>query len=274
MYPELLRIGNFSIATYGVIVAVAVILGAGVLARGFEERSLDRDAAWSVVGWALLGAFVGAKIYFVLLHGDPAAFFSRGGLVWYGGLIGGLATGLTRVRMLDIPLGPAADAAAPALALGHGIGHLGCFFSGDSYGVPTDLPWAVAFPSGMPPSTAGNLRTEFGVDVPAWIPDGQVLSVHPTMLYSAVALVAVAGLLWMLRRRPWQPGRLFGLYLALGGIERFAVEFLRAKDDRLLAALTTAQGVALVSVVVGIAVVLARGRTVASERVVDPAAAD
>lgn len=274
MYPELLRIGNFSIATYGVVVALAVFVGAGVLARGFEERSLDGDAAWSVVGWALLGAFVGAKLYFVLLHGDPAAFFSRGGLVWYGGLMGGLAAGFTRVRMLDIPLGPAADAAAPALALGHGIGHLGCFFSGDSYGVPTDLPWAVAFPRGMPPSTAGNLRTEFGVDVPAWISDGQVLSVHPTMLYSALALVAVAGLLWMLRRRPWQPGRLFGLYLVLGGIERFAVEFLRAKDDRLLGGLTTAQGVALVSVVVGIAVVLARRRTVASERMVDPAAAD
>lgn len=252
MYPELVRIGSYSIATYGVVVALAVFIGGSVLVRGFEERSLERDAAWSVLGWSLVGAVLGAKLYFVLLHGDPAAFFSRGGLVWYGGLMGGLAAGLARVRMLEIPLGSAADAAAPALALGHGVGHIGCFFSGDSYGVPTDLPWGVAFPRGMPPSTAGNLRAEFGVDVPAWIPDGQVLTVHPTMLYSAFALAAVAGLLWVLRRKPWRSGRLFGLYLTLAGLERFFVEFLRAKDDHFLWGFTTAQGVALLSLAFGI----------------------
>lgn len=142
-------------------------------------------------------------------------------------------------------------AAALALALGHGIGHVGCFFSGDSYGLPSDLPWAVAFSRGMPPSTAGNLREVFGVDVAASTPDGRVLTVHPSMLYSAAALLGIALLLWLVRARAWHPGRLFALYLILAGVERFLVEFLRAKDDRLLWSLTTAQGVALVSVLAG-----------------------
>lgn len=256
VYPELFRVGTVSVATYGVVVALAVLVGASVLARGFEERGLGREAAWSVVGWSLVGAFLGAKLYFVLLHGEPRALVSRGGFVWYGGLAGGLVAGVVRARGLDLPLGRAADAAAPALALGHGIGHLGCFFSGDSYGVPSDLPWAVAFPRGMPPSTAGNLRRIFGVDVPPWIPDERVLAVHPTMLYSAAALLAVAGLLWFLQRRPWPPGRLFAVYLGLAGLERFLVEFLRAKDDRFLWGFTTAQGVALVSLVAGLGLYL------------------
>ncbi|HKK09030.1 MAG TPA: prolipoprotein diacylglyceryl transferase family protein, partial [Gemmatimonadota bacterium] len=179
MYPELFRIGSHAVATYGVVVALAVLVGGTLLARGFEERRLEGDAAWSVVWWALVGAVVGAKAYYVLLHGDPAAIFSRSGLVWYGGLIGGLAAGVIGTRRMGLPPGRVADAAAPALALGHGLGHVGCFFSGDSYGLPSRLPWAVAFPRGAPPSTAGNLRHVFGVQVPAGVPDGQVLTVHP-----------------------------------------------------------------------------------------------
>jgi len=260
MYPELFRIGSHAVATYGVVVALAVLAGGALLARGFEERGLETDDAWSVVGWALVGAIVGAKTYYVLLHGDPAAFLSRSGLVWYGGLIGGLAAGVIGARRTGLPLGRTADAAAPALALGHALGHMGCFFSGDSYGLPSSLPWAVAFPRGAPPSTAGNLRHVFGVHVPVEIPDGQLLTVHPTMLYSAAVLLAAAFVLWVLRNRPWRPGRLFGLYLFLTGAERFAVEFLRAKDDRFVWGLTTAQDVALVSMAAGLVLFIALRR--------------
>lgn len=258
MHPTLIEIGGFTITTYGATVATAALAGAHVFGRGLEIRGLDREVAWTLLAWALVGAFVGAKLYYAALHGDLRALLSRGGLVWYGGLIGGLATGVYAVRRHGLPLGPVADGAAPALALGHAIGHVGCFFSGDSYGLPSDLPWAVAFPRGMPPSTAGNLRRAFGVDLPASMPDGRLLAVHPTMLYSAAALLVVFGILWVLRRTDRPAGWLFGLYLALSGVERFAVEFLRAKDDRFLWGLTTAQAIAVLAVVGGVALLAVR----------------
>lgn len=254
MHPVLFRISHFEVATYGVIVTLAVLAGGWLFARSFHERGLDRDVAWTLVTYGIVGGLVGAKLYFVLVHGGWGALLSRGGLVWYGGLIGGGAAVLWKIRRDRLPLAGVADAAAPALALGHGIGHVACFFSGDSYGLPSDLPWAVAFPRGMPPSTAGNLRRGFGVEVPATVPDDALLTVHPTMLYSAAVLIAAAALLWRWRGRARVPGRLFAAYLVFAGVERFLVEFLRAKNDRFFWGLTTAQAVAVVLVATGLVV--------------------
>jgi phosphatidylglycerol---prolipoprotein diacylglyceryl transferase len=253
MYPTLFNIGHFSVSTYGVIVGLAVAAAGWLAARGFEERGLDPDDAWSLLGWGLIGGLVGAKTYYALLHG-PSAILSRSGLVFYGGLIGGGAVVLWAIRRKRLPFLPVLDAMAPAAALGHGIGHIACFFSGDSYGVPSNLPWAVAFRHGAPPSTAGNLRRAFGVDIPAAIPDDALLTVHPTMLYSTLVLLSVAAFLWWYRKRAGAPGRILGLYLMLAGAERFFVEFLRAKDDRLLWGMTTAQAIALASILGGLAI--------------------
>ena len=271
MLPTLFRIGHFSVSTYGVLVATAVLLGGWIAARGFQERGLNADAAWSLIAYGLIGGIVGAKIYYALLHGDASAMLSRGGLVWYGGLIGGIATAALFVRSKGLPPAITADALAPGLALGHGVGHIGCFFSGDSYGLPSSLPWAVAFPKGAPPSTAGVLRTEFGVDLPAGLPDNALVAVHPTMLYSSLALLAIFALLWKLRRKPFPAGWLFAFYLVLTGVERFLVEFLRAKDDRFLWGLTTAQAIAIAAILGGVALMLAvrsRGRRAAGVGVV------
>lgn len=259
MFPTLFRIGHFSVSTYGVVVALAALVAGWLAARGFRERRLDGDDAWSLMVYGLVGGLIGAKLYYVLLHGDPGAFFSRAGLVWYGGLIGGGAALWFGTRRKRLPLGTTADAFAPALALGHGIGHIGCFFSGDSYGLPSNLPWAVAFPRGAPPSTAGTLRHEFGVALPSHLPDSALLTVHPTMLYSAFALAAIFAVLWWLRRRPAPAGWLFGLYLVLSGTERFLVEFLRAKDDRFLWGFTTAQVIAVAAVLSGITLLVVLG---------------
>lgn len=256
MFPTLFRIGHFSVSTYGVVVAFAFLVAGSVVARGFRERKLAGDDAWSLVAYGLFGGFAGAKLYYVLLHGDVGALLGRGGFVWYGGLVGGAVAVVVGIVLKRLPLAIAADAIAPGLAIGHGIGHVGCFFSGDSYGVPSNLPWAVAFPRGAPPSTAGVLRSEFGVRLPDDIPDTALVAVHPTMLYSALALLAVFGVLWWLRRRHGPPGWLFGLYLVLSGVERFLVEFVRAKDDRFLGGYTTAQAFAAGAVLVGAALVV------------------
>ena len=132
MYPTLFRIGPFALSTYGVLVATAALVGGWLAARGFRERGLSPDDAWSLVTWAVLAGFAGARLYYVVLKGDLSALVSRSGFVWYGGLIGGIiAVGLL-VRHRKLPLGLTADACAPALARGTAIGHRGCFFSGDS----------------------------------------------------------------------------------------------------------------------------------------------
>lgn len=253
MYPTLFRIGHFHVATYGAVVALAFMAAGGLAGRGFRDRDVPPDEAWTLLWYALLGGFIGAKLYYAALHG-PGALLSRSGMVWYGGLIGGGIAVAWGIRRRGLPFRTTLDVMAPSLALGHGIGHIACFFSGDSYGVPSDVPWAVAFARGAPPSTAGNLRRAFGVDVPSSIPDDVLLRVHPTMLYSAAALLLLAAFLWWYRRRSGVPGRLFGLYLVLAGVERFMVEFLRAKDDRLLWGVTTAQAVALALIGVGVVV--------------------
>ncbi len=256
MYPVLFRFGHLTVSTYGVLVATAFLVAGWIGRRALDERGLDGGEAWSLLFYALIGGMAGGKLYYAALHADLSSLVSRAGFVWYGGLIGGSLAVLWAVRRKGLPLGTTADAVAPALPLGHAIGHVGCFFSGDSYGLPSGLPWAVAFPRGAPPSTAGALRSEFGVELPARIPDSELLRVHPTMLYSALALTLVFLILWSLRRKRSPAGTLFGLYLVLSGLERFLVEFIRAKDDRVLWGFTTAQVIAALAIAGGVALVV------------------
>ncbi|HEY9420436.1 MAG TPA: prolipoprotein diacylglyceryl transferase family protein, partial [Thermoanaerobaculia bacterium] len=138
---------------------------------------------------------------------------------------------------------------------GYAIGRVGCFLVGDDYGRPTDQPWGVAFPVGLPETTAGNLRDLFGVDVPASVPDDQLLRVHPTQLYeTGMSLVIWALGLWMIKRGA-RPGATTLTVLVLLAVERLLVEFLRAKDDRFFGVLTLAQliSIGLILLFAGIA---------------------
>jgi phosphatidylglycerol:prolipoprotein diacylglycerol transferase len=208
--------------------------------------------------YAAVGGILGAKLYYMILHwpetaADPlGAILSRSGLVWYGGFIAAALLIAWRVSRLKLSVPRVADAVAPALALAYGVGRIGCFLVGDDYGGPSNLPWAVAFPNGAPPSTAGNLRQYFGVSVPDSIPDTAVLTVHPTQIYEVLMAIVIFAILWRLRTRLTRPGLLFATYLALAGVERFIVEIFRAKDDRFLGPLTVAQSISIALVVVAL----------------------
>lgn len=262
MYPELFTLnlpglGAFTVTSFGVMMALAFLSGYFALRAETDRLGAGRDIAGDMLMGALVGGIVGAKLYYVLLNWDRTALdplgmiFSRGGLVWYGGLIGGSLGVLWMLARRGVPRGIGVDAIAPALPLGYAFGRMGCFLVGDDYGGPTDSFIGIAFPNGLPPTTAGNLRA-FGANVDAAIPDAQVLAVHPTQLYEVALSLIIFFVLWRLRRHSHVQGWLFGVWMALAALERFFVEIFRAKDDRFLGDFTLAQAISVILCVVGV----------------------
>ena len=262
MYPVLFEVGGLTITSFGVFMALSFLTAGWVLSMEMRRKGESPELAWDMVMWAAIGGILGAKLYYMILNWPETvaapgrAIASRSGLVWYGGFLAaaGLIWWQLARRKVSVPR--VADAVAPAIALAYAVGRLGCFFVGDDYGRPTDLPWAVAFPQGAPPSTAYNLRTMFGVPIPDGIPGDTVLAVHPTQLYEVAMSLVIFAILWRLRTRLAHAGMLFAVWLSLAGVERFVVEMFRAKDDRFFGGLTLAQTISMALVVAGILLAL------------------
>jgi phosphatidylglycerol---prolipoprotein diacylglyceryl transferase len=248
MYPTLLKVGSFEVTTFGLMMFLAFIIGGWVLSRQYRRYGLTDDLASSITMAAAIGGIVGAKIYYAILFRDWHLLFERAGLVWYGGLIGGVIACSWVILHNRVPYLTAADATVPALSLGYCLGRIGCFLVGDDYGAPTNSWVGIAFPKGAPPTTAASLR-EFGVAVDPSIPADQVLRVHPTQLYEAAAAFAMFAILMILSRKQHRRGALFALFLLMMGIERFLVEFVRAKDDRFFGPFTMAQVISVLMII-------------------------
>lgn len=246
MIQELFRVGPLSVSPFGVLLVLAFAAGYLQLAWGLRRLKVgDEEDASALVFAGGVGGIVGAKVYYATLYGDWRLLFERSGLVWYGGFLVGAAAVVWTLRRRRLPAWPTADATAPGLALGYAVGRIGCFLVGDDYGAPTDLPWGVAFPRGLPPTTAYYLRREFGLDLPAAIPDDRLLAVHPTQLYETLLALAIWAVGFRLLARRAPAGRTTLAVLGLLALERFGVEFLRAKDDRFLGPLTLAQAISI-----------------------------
>jgi len=254
VYPFILHLGRFEITGYGLMMMVGFLVASWLVQLELRRRGLREEYASDATLAAVIGGIIGAKLWYVVLTADPAALLSRGGLVWYGGFLGGaLAVWLNGLR-LKVPTAWTAQLVAPALAAAYALGRIGCFLVNDDYGRPTTLPWGMKFPQGMPPSTVANLRDQFGVALPADLDPSTVLAVHPTQIYEAILMLAAFGVLWAWRGRAKGTGWLFGLYLVFAGAERFVIEVLRAKDDRFLGPFTIAQLVSVVLIGIGLTV--------------------
>jgi phosphatidylglycerol:prolipoprotein diacylglycerol transferase len=250
VYPFIIHLGPLEITGYGLMLMVAFLMGGWLIARQLRENNLREDYAADMVAAAVVGGIIGAKLWYVALTGDPGALFSRGGLVWYGGFIGGALGVILNGWRLRVPLRWTMQLAAPALAAAYALGRVGCFLVNDDYGQPTHLPWGVKFPNGSPPSTAANLHG-FGVTLSPGVDPSTVMTVHPTQLYEVAAMLVAFAVLWVLRKKGRPVGWLFGVYLVFAGVERFLVEIVRAKDDRLLGPFTIAQLASVILLAIG-----------------------
>lgn len=256
MFPVLFTIGDFPITSFGLMMFFSFLSGAWILSKGLERYGFHRDLAWDMLAWIAIGGILGAKAYYLALNWEDLVrnplgeILSRGGLVWYGGLIGGVTAYFLQVRARKLPMAVLYDATAPALAVAYAVGRLGCFLVGDDYGRYTTNPIGIAFPQGAPPSTAGNLRYQFGdTSIPASIPDSMVVTVHPTQLYEIGLALIMFVILWNVAKKALKPGYMFALFLAMYAVERFLIEFVRAKGDRFVFGLSTSQVMSILTLI-------------------------
>jgi phosphatidylglycerol:prolipoprotein diacylglycerol transferase len=214
MRPVLFSLFGIPVQSYGVSKMLAALVAGWLLARLFAGRGWARDDAYSLVLAGTFWGFVGAKTYYLLEHVHTLTLHDFGGMgfTWYGGFLGGVAAVVILAQHKGLPLVEVVALSAAPLSVAYGIGRLGCLLSGDgTYGKPSDLPWAMAFPDGIVPTT---------------------VRVQPTPLYEAIMAFALAGLLWWAQER-WHPLGVIGAYLIGSGVARIAVESVRTNRPAL-----------------------------------------
>lgn len=258
MYPELFRIGNFPINTYGVFLALAFLTAILVSVKLAARDGLPREKIYDLCLWMLLASLVGSKLLMLLTEPEyrenPMQLLSfdflRSGGVFYGGLIGAVVVGYLLIRRYKLPWWQTADACAPGIALGNFFGRQGCFAAGCCWGKPTSLPWGVKF-------------SELGHEITG-VPTDSYL--HPAQLYESFAMLIVfLVLLWLHKHRRFK-GQVILTYAFLYSVIRFAIEFLRA-DPRgdvfgltSLTGLSTSQLISLPIAIVSLVVLIIRWR--------------
>jgi phosphatidylglycerol---prolipoprotein diacylglyceryl transferase len=259
MYPELFRIGTFPVTTYGIFMALGMLLALFVASRLGARDGLPRERIYDLGLWTLVGGLLGSKILMFFVEDNVNVFsldFLRSGGVYYGGLIGGFLAVVLLVRLYKLPFWKVADAFAPGLALGQAFGRQGCFSAGCCWGKATTLPWGVHF------TEAGHEYT----GVPIYGTDGNDLFLHPTQLYESFIMLAVFGLLFYLHRHKKFDGQVLIAYGIIYSIVRFSIEFIRddPRGDLLgftsLTGLSTSQGISLIVALASILFMIMRHR--------------
>jgi phosphatidylglycerol:prolipoprotein diacylglycerol transferase len=256
MYPILFEIGRFPVYTYGVLLAAAYLLGLQFALMRARTRGLDPNRVMDLGIWIIISALAGAKLLLLLVDfktfgRSPAGLVTllRSAGVFYGGLVAAVVVALWYLRRHRMPMWTVTDVFAPAIALGHVVGRMGCFFAGCCFGTPTDVPWAITFHS---PYAAQNVGTPLNVPL------------HPTQLYEAGAELVILALLLVTERmgRPF-PGRTFWGYMCLYGTSRFIIEFYRGDPRGTIWVFSTSQFLSLVIVPLSLVMLVVLGRRAA-----------
>jgi phosphatidylglycerol:prolipoprotein diacylglycerol transferase len=229
VFPRLFHLGNFSIPTYGVLVATGVLVGLWISVRNAQKQGIKAENAWDFGIALVLAGILGSKILYVILDWRSGHVYGQNlreifsldtlqaGGVFSGGLVAAFIVAWWFLRRHRMPALATCDAFAPGLAMGHAIGRLGCFAAGCCYGKATDHFWGVTFTNPLAAQLVGT-------------PLGHAL--EPTQLFESAAELSIFFLLtWMFKRKKFN-GQVFGAYLFLYGIARFFLEFIRGDPGR------------------------------------------
>jgi len=218
MHPVLVRVGPFTLYSYGLMVALAFGTTMYLAVRRAGKYGLGQEEVANLGIVCILSGIIGARLLYVVMNLDyyityPKEIFAlwHGGLVYVGGIVGGIIGGVIYIRAKGMPGWRVADLIAPLIALGHGIGRIGCFLNGCCYGKPTNLPWGVVFKA----------ESEAGHAFPG-------IPIHPTQLYESLVEFAIFIVLTLYERKKRVDGSLILLYVLLYGTARFMLEYLRA----------------------------------------------
>ena len=222
MHPELFKIGNFTIHTYGFMIMMGAVLGFLYMSYSVKkEMGIERDKIQNLAIMIILAAFIGGKLFFYMEN--PSYYFEswanmkrnfRTGFVFYGSLLFAIPVVIWYFKKEKWPVWPMLDRIAIVACIIHGTGRLGCFFAGCCHGVPTDLPWGVTFTN--PVSQAEPLNTPL----------------HPTQLYSSFMILSILVILLMLKRHQRFEGQLFFVYIILYAVGRGIIEIFRGDEER------------------------------------------
>src|SRR5215831_12172161 len=241
VHPFTVELGRLSLTGFGLAVLLAFAISQIIAQRELARRGHDPTPIPDLILAAVLGTLIGGKLYYTLfITHDVRDLISRAGFVFWGGFMGSVAACYVTIKLKKLNFIRISDVAGICIAAGYSIGRTGCWAVGDDYGRPWSGPLAVAFPEGAPPSTVHNMQALFGIQPPPGTPADALLGVYPTQLFETVLGFVMFLILWRYRDHKHAEGWLFGLYLVLAGIERFLIEFLRAKDDRFFGPLTAA----------------------------------
>lgn len=237
MYPTLFKIGGTAVSSYSVMVLIAYLTAYYLTILEIKRRGFDESVADWILLSALFGGLGGAKLLFLYQNVTLSMFFNEplrylsSGLTFYGGLLGALLLILLVGYWKKVSFWDLTDSTAPGLAIAYGIGRIGCLLVGDDYGIPTDVPWALSFPQGSPPTNQ---------------------NVHPTQIYDTISMIFTFALLWGIRKEKFPSGWIFSLFLVIVGIERFLVEFIRNTTPSFIEGLSQAQLISIILFLFGL----------------------
>ncbi len=222
MHPILFTVGDFRIYTYGLTMAVAFVIGFGWVFHEARRLGEDLDDYYNLCLISLIGGIFGSRLLYIIVNWgsykeDYWKIFNlrEGGLVWYGGVIAVVFLFWVYTRMKGMNFYHVSDIYVAPVAVGLGVGRLGCLMSGCCYGRPTDVAWSIMYPQGelLPADLIG-------------------VRVHPSPVYELLAALAIAGLVAYLQRRKTYLGQPTWVFFMTYGIARYVLEIFRGDELR------------------------------------------
>ena len=279
MYPIIFEYNGLVISSYGLMLMLAFLCCNYLLKQYLISINVDGKIGDDIIFYAAIGGIVGAKLYYILenLHNGEGLHNIQGislifqgiftfsftmiangitqfgsGLVFLGGLIGGMLSVTIYIKKNNLKWTIVSDWVAPYLILGHSIGRIGCFLVGDCYGKPCDLPWAFSFPNGLPPTSFTSFKYNYPEIFSSYIEPyyniNDVIKVHPTQLYESLIYFIIFLYLLYIRKKKEFNGQIMYEYLFLAGLSRFIIEFYRI-NPKYIMNLSGAQCLSIVMIV-------------------------